>query len=733
MCTPSQQLEATPATNPDLANLSFLWTTAETTRPITITLPGTYGVTITNNITGCSSSGNITIVDDRPTVDLGPDFPTCSDVPRTLNAGNPAATFVWEIDGSIVSTAQQLAVNTTLLGTRDYKVTATNSNGCSASDDVMVTVNPIPTFTETVLTQPACGASTGEIRVDITSAGTYTVDFSGPSANNVRFNQPTGPVLPTYQNLAGGTYNVIVTNDLTGCDTQGAVGLNNSGFTVTPVPPTPSCTPVAVTVNQVGGTGALSYIFTNTLTNQVIGPNTNPAAASFSTVQIAPGSYVLQVTDASNCVSTANVNILQNAPVTFDLDPLCATVIATPTNIASANAQYTWTSPGITAGQGTSTITLMPNTPSSPNWNVLVTVGDVTNTFCPSTQSINVIVDNNAAASFTQSDPCTSPVMLSALPAGPYTYTWSESGVPAGTGQPLSLTTVGSFNYTLNVQSNVSGCNLTPATNPVEVKDKLSVIIDVPTVCDGQEFTLTATPVPSNATITWEKNNAPITKPNSFVETLSGNATVKYKAIATLDGCAPVSDEEDITPFRVDPPQLPIQATICDEDAAPIADQQVVLKTGVGEGGTFEWFKNGVLQPDEVADSLVAKSTGLYVVNFTNTFECKGTDKTQVVKDCKPALEAPNAFRPDNASTLGNDVFKVFPRFVSPDDFSIFIFNRWGEMVYQNSDLQFKWNGTHKVTGVPLPPGTYSWVAKYKSEFDSKKPQEKHGGVVLLR
>ncbi len=45
-------------------NLSYQWTTSETTSIITISDPGTYTVTITNDYNGCTSSGEITITKD---------------------------------------------------------------------------------------------------------------------------------------------------------------------------------------------------------------------------------------------------------------------------------------------------------------------------------------------------------------------------------------------------------------------------------------------------------------------------------------------------------------------------------------------------------------------------------------------------------------------------------------------------------------------------------------------
>ncbi|HEY3430075.1 MAG TPA: gliding motility-associated C-terminal domain-containing protein, partial [Cyclobacteriaceae bacterium] len=65
--------------------------------------------------------------------------------------------------------------------------------------------------------------------------------------------------------------------------------------------------------------------------------------------------------------------------------------------------------------------------------------------------------------------------------------------------------------------------------------------------------------------------------------------------------------------------------------------------------------------------------------------------------------------------------------------FQIFIFNRWGEMVFQSNDLGFRWNGGYNNNAnQPLPGGTYSYVVKYKSQYRNEI-QEQRGGVVLLR
>lgn len=70
----------------------------------------------------------------------------------------------------------------------------------------------------------------------------------------------------------------------------------------------------------------------------------------------------------------------------------------------------------------------------------------------------------------------------------------------------------------------------------------------------------------------------------------------------------------------------------------------------------------------------------------------------------------PNAFHPGGAS---NYRFRPIPSFVDPSSFTMTIFNKWGQQIFETTDIINGWNGL--VDGQLVPPGLYSYIVKYKS------------------
>jgi large repetitive protein len=179
---------------------------------------------------------------------------------------------------------------------------------------------------------------------------------------------------------------------------------------------------------------------------------------------------------------------------------------------------------------------------------------------------------------------------------------------------------------------------------------------------------------------------------------------------------------------------------ICPDPGNPDPNtREVTLDPGAGFIG-YEWSLGGV--PLNVfTQTFTTDIPGLYTVLLTNSFGCVSEDQTDVVEECKPRLVAPTAFRPGSSvantgdGSRSNSDFWVLPIFIADEGFQVFIFNRWGELVYQSTDPNFRWNGGYNNNAARLlPAGTYTYVVKYKSIY---RPQdgilEKRGGVMLMR
>lgn len=187
-------------------NATYSWNTGATTRTINPVVGGTYIVTVTGT-GGCSTSDTIEVVfNSLPVVDIGADINICIEDTTVLDAGNPGSTYLW----STGDTTQTIKVNAA--GT--YSVTVTNANGCSNTDQMVVTNKPAPnaSFTDTALN----GLNVKFTSI-VTAGNSYTWNFGDPTSATNTSALPS----PIHEFTSPGTYTVTltVTNVASGCVT----------------------------------------------------------------------------------------------------------------------------------------------------------------------------------------------------------------------------------------------------------------------------------------------------------------------------------------------------------------------------------------------------------------------------------------------------------------------------------------------------------------------------------
>lgn len=283
---------------------SYLYNTGATTQTISVSTPGTYSVRVTNG-TNCVGRDTIVVtMGVNPVVNFGNDTVLCPGVTKTLNAGNPGATYAYNTG----ATTQSITVSTA--GT--YSVLVTNAQKCMGRDTINIfyDVNPVVNL----------GVDT-----TICPGGTITLNAGNPGSTYL-YN--TGATTRTINVTTGGTYSVRVTNvnKCIGRDTiviaQGGNPIVNLGND------TAACDGVAITLDA--GNPGSTYLY-NT------GANTQ-------TLSVTPGgTYWVVVTNAQKCIGrdTIVVSITPKASVSLINQTKTASTVNFNSDAANTTT-YNW-------------------------------------------------------------------------------------------------------------------------------------------------------------------------------------------------------------------------------------------------------------------------------------------------------------------------------------------------------------------------------------------------------
>lgn len=119
---------------------------------------------------------------------------------------------------------------------------------------------------------------------------------------------------------------------------------------------------------------------------------------------------------------------------------------------------------------------------------------------------------------------------------------------------------------------------------------------------------------------------------------------------------------------------------------------------------------------------------GSYILTAaTECMEVRDTVHVDVTVDCNDCLFLPTAFSP-NYDGL-NDIFRPLTR-CNVDNFSIRIYNRWGEQIFKSFEVNRGWDGLHGPSLADV--GTYHYVVEYTS-VETEKKHFRKGQVMLVR
>ena len=127
------------------------------------------------------------------------------------------------------------------------------------------------------------------------------------------------------------------------------------------------------------------------------------------------------------------------------------------------------------------------------------------------------------------------------------------------------------------------------------------------------------------------------------------------------------------------------------------------------------------------APAIFIRQPGNYWLQVKDSNGCTGKDTIVVdKKDCGKGFFMPTGFTPNDDGN--NDLLRPI-LLGDVVQYTFWIYNRWGQLVFETSDLAKAWDGIYK--GQAQTTGVFVWMCSYQFAGDPVK-QEK-GTVVLIR
>jgi len=389
------------------------------------TASGTYYVTVTNGNATASSTGTIVVINPLAGASVIANTSICNG--KSINIGGNAvllSTYSWTSSATgntVISTSANPSV--TPSSTTTYTLVETNLLGCSGTNNVTITVNPLP----------AAGAGSN---TTIAGGSSTTLGASAVSGSTYSWSPSTGLSSSTVAN--------------------------------------PTASPATTTTYTVTETNASGCTASNTVTVTVVYPAINVLGNS---TNIAAGSTSVSASNATNFGTTATGSssetyTVQNkggAPLNISSVKITGTnysnfsVTASPASSVSAGGSTTFTVTFASAVAGTynGTVNVNSNDPNTPSYTYAIQATEAA-------PAINVIGNNNKIIAGSTSVSTTNATNFGTTTTGTSTETYT---VQNNGGAPLSISSVkisganaSDFNVTSSPASSVNGNSSTTFT-----------------------------------------------------------------------------------------------------------------------------------------------------------------------------------------------------------------------------------------------------------------------------
>ena len=665
----------------------YLWNTSATTSSITTTVAGTYYVYATNACNMQIDTFHFAITPTDTTFRTV-DTAACVSIGTVILYSPPGYTsYVWSGGGTGSSTTF-----TAFPGTGIYRLDA--YNGCHIlSDTFKVRYKPVPVV------------SLGN---DTAFCIGNTLTLSSPQPAGFGYSWSTGSTAPTIDVITSGTYSLVVSDsDL--CTTTAVINVTVSPIPVVDLgPDTAICTGSIPTLHSfVTYPAWATYLW-----------NTGSTSSSIPATTI--GTYWLQVT-VVGCAGADTMivkNLFDTLHFTQADTALCKGQQLQVTTSGTPGMTYQWTpTTGLSSSTTGSTMIL---TDTSATYTLTASIS----TCPPIVRSFHLDIQpypqvsleaGNRFVCFYDTlhlEPTVTPGWYTH-----YSYSWSPGINLDDSTVPNAVFTAGDSEQIVLTVTTPHGCK---GEDSVWIYVHPSGFANLDTtirVCPHDSARLMPVSIDGGTTYRWHPglylsdsmSASPWVYPLTS-QTYVGIAYSQYNCRDTVHAYVIVSPNAEIL--------IPDSATLY-----PGESYQIPTQTNCT---SFAWFPPSGLSSASVSSPVATPEISTkYIVTATNEYGCKTSDSISITISTETLLDVPNAFAPGNGP---NNTFKLVKKGIAKLNY-FRIFNRWGNKVYESTDIDAGWDGTYK--GVAQPYDVY--VYEVEAVTSAGRTFTKAGNITLIR
>lgn len=575
--------------------------------------------------------------------------------------------------------------------------------------------NPPDTIIQTIIVTNISDPVSQNITCFGLNNGSASVVVNG--ASPILYNWlPSGGNNASATNLSSGNYSVII-SDANNCTYTKTVNIVEPALlTSTVFASNASCglSNGSATATASGGTGSYSYLW-------------QPSAGNSSIVNgLAIGNYTVTITDANNCSLTKSINVSQTPALSLSVNSLTLCNNQQGNLIANVNGgtspySYNWNGT-ITA---VNSLTVIGGTTTS--YPVLITDAngcisnpDTAKLFAVTPLVINVNPDDTIC-----SGNRTTLFVNASGGNGNYTYLWQPSGSNAST---FTVSATAPQIYSVTV---TDGCGSSQATSvavniytvPLSSFSAFQTSGCAPLCTNFSDLALNNSGIQN-----WHWDFGDSTSSSNVIADhcykKDGKYTVKLTYV-TNQGCK--GSQTIANYIHVFP--KPIAEFTASTFETDVYNTSVSFYNQTQNASNYNWFfgTEGFSQQQNPEHTFLSEGHHKVFLVAQNGYGCLDTISKDVYVRPDFTFYAPNAFTPNDDGL--NDRF--FPKGAGwdPAQYELYVFNRWGEKIFQTKRSDEGWDGRINNKGEIVENDIYVWKVIVTDVF---KERHQFTGHVMI-